>query len=82
MSPRATSPGDGVYAINVAVLRTGQKSDARFVGSQATVELDARLTTHLSVWASLVYFKTGPFFRETPPGLDTRYVAAHASYRF
>jgi hypothetical protein len=77
-----TSTNDGVYGINVAVLRTGQKSDARFVGSQATVELDARLTMHLSVWASLVYFNTGAFLRETPPGLDTRYVAAHVSYRF
>jgi hypothetical protein len=52
------------------------------VGSQATVELDARLTTHLSVWASFVYFNTGAFLRETPPGLDTRYLAAHAAYRF
>jgi Alginate export len=77
-----TSADDGIYGINVAVLRTGQKSDARFVGSQATVELDVRLTTHLSLWASVVYFNTGAFLRETPPGLDTRYVASHVSYRF
>lgn len=37
---------------------------------------------HLSVWASLVYFNTGGFLHETPPGLDTGYIAAHASYRF
>ena len=77
-----TSTQDGIYGINVAVLRTGQKSAARFVGSQANVELDARLTTHVSVWASVVYFNTGTFLRETPPGLDTRYVASHVSYRF
>ena len=77
-----TSTQDGVYGINVAVLRTGQKSDARFVGSQATVEVDARLTPHLSLWASFVYFNTGNFLKETPPGLDTRYLAGHASYRF
>jgi hypothetical protein len=77
-----TSTNDGVYGINVAVMRTGQQSDARFVGSQATVELDVRLTTHLSVWASYVYFNTGAFLRETPPGVDTRYLAAHAAYRF
>jgi Alginate export len=77
-----TNRDDGLYGINVAVLRTGQKSDARFVGSQSTVELDVRLTTHLSVWASFVYFNTGAFLKETPPGLDTRYLAAHAAYRF
>jgi hypothetical protein len=77
-----TSTQDGVYGINVAVLRTGQKSRARFVGSQANVELDARLTTHVSVWASVVFFNTGTFLRETPPGLDTRYVAGNVSYRF
>src|SRR4029450_9642361 len=67
-----TSRDDGLYGINVAVLRSGQKSDARFVGSQATVELDARLTTHLSVWASFVYFNTGVFLKETPPGRGRR----------
>jgi hypothetical protein len=77
-----TSTEDGIYGINVAVIRTGQKSTARFVGSQATIELDARLTAHLSVWSSFVYFDTGAFLRETPPGLDTRYLASHVSYRF
>jgi Alginate export len=77
-----TSRRDGLYGINVAVLRSGQESDARFVGSQATVEVDARVTTHLSVWASFVYFNTGAFLKQTPPGIDTRYVAGHASYRF
>jgi len=77
-----TSTQDGIYGINVAVLRTGQQSTARFVGSQANVELEARLTMHVSVWASIVYFNTGRFLRETPPGLDTRYVAGHLSYRF
>jgi len=77
-----TSTQDGIYGINVAVLRTGQKSTARFVGSQANVELDARLTAHVTVWASVVYFNTGTFLRETPPGVDTRYVASHLSYRF
>jgi hypothetical protein len=77
-----TRKQDGIYGINGAVLRTGQKSDAGFVGSQATVEVDARVTLHLSLWASFVYFNTGSFLKETPPGLDTRYLAGHASYRF
>jgi hypothetical protein len=77
-----TSTQDGIYGINVAMLRTGQASDARFVGSQATVDIDGALTPHLSVSASVVLFNTGTFLKETPPGLDTRYLAGHVSYRF
>jgi Alginate export len=77
-----TSTHDGIYGINVAVLRTGQASDARFVGSQVSVDVDGGLTPHLSVSASVVLFNTGAFLKETPPGLDTRYLAGHVSYRF
>jgi hypothetical protein len=77
-----TSTHDGIYDINVAVLRTGQASGARFVGSQVSVDVDGGLTPHLSVSASIVFFNTGTFLKETPPGLDTRYLAGHVSYRF
>jgi Alginate export len=77
-----TSTQDGIYGINVAMLRSGQASDARFVGSQATVDIDGALTSHLTVSASLVLFNAGTFLQETPPGLDTRYLAGHVSYRF
>jgi hypothetical protein len=77
-----TSIRDGLYGINGAVLRTGRRSAKRFVGSQTTLEIDSPMTTHLSLWASIVLFRAGAFLRETPPGLDTRYVAAHAAYRF
>lgn len=77
-----TSTHDAVYTVNVGVLRTGQRTTKRFVGSQATVEVEGRLTTHVTVWASAVLFRAGTFLRETPPGLDTRYLAAYAAYRF
>ena len=77
-----TSRQDGIYGINVAVLRPGHASDARFVGSQASVDIDGALTSHVSVSASIVLFKAGTFLKETPPGLDTRYLAGHVSYRF
>jgi hypothetical protein len=34
------------------------------------------------VSGSFVFFNTGRFLKETPPGLNTRYVSGHASYRF
>ena len=77
-----TSTHDGIYGVNVAVLRTGQASAARFVGSQTSVDVDGALTSHLSVSASVVLFNAGTFLKETPPGLDTRYIAGHVAYRF
>jgi len=64
------------------VLRTGQRSAERFVGAQASVEIGGRLTTHLTISASGVLFRAGTFLRDAPPDPDTRYLAAHAAYRF
>jgi hypothetical protein len=77
-----TSARDGLYGINVALLRSSVGTDARAVGSQATVEVDVRLTTHVSVWTAVTAFRTGRFLAEAAPGEDLRYLAAHAAYRF
>jgi hypothetical protein len=63
-------------------VRSGLETSARDVGSQATTEIDARLTTHVTLWVSFNYFRTGQFLKETPPGDDLRYVATHVAYRF
>jgi hypothetical protein len=73
---------DGVYGINVALLRSGLDAAERGVGSQATIEVDARLSMHFSLWGSITAFQTGRFLRNNPPGADLQYVAAHAAYRF
>jgi len=81
-----TSTRDGLYGINVALLRTGQVSDARAVGSQGTLEIEWRVDRHLTVWGSFVGFHAGAFMAETPtgtpPGKDICYVAIHTAYRF
>jgi hypothetical protein len=77
-----TSSRDGLYGINVGLLRSGLGTKARLVGSQATAEVDVRMTAHLSAWSSVTAFRTGAFLRDAPPGEDLRYVAAHMVYRF
>jgi hypothetical protein len=77
-----TSRRDALYGINLAVLRPGVSSDVRGVGGQGTVEVDARVSAHISLWASVTLFHTGPFIRATPPAHDLRYLAGHAAYRF
>lgn len=77
-----TSTNDALYGANLTPVRSGLESSARDVGSQFTTEIDARLTTHISLWGSFTYFRTGEFLKETPPGKDLRYVATHVAYRF
>jgi hypothetical protein len=73
---------DGIYGINASLLRTGANSTARYVGSQATLEVEWRVGRHLAVWGSIVGFQTGRFLEETPPGEDIRYIAMQTAYRF
>lgn len=73
---------DGIYGINASLIRTGANSTARFVGSQATIEVEWRASRHLAVWGSMVGFQTGRFLEETPPGEDIRYIALQTAYRF
>jgi Alginate export len=77
-----TSLKDGLYGTNLTLVRTGLQTSARKVGSQTTIEIDSRLTTHLSLWTSFIFFDAGEFLKETPPGNDLRYIAAHVAYRF
>src|SRR5262249_11479165 len=78
-----TSLKDALYGTNLTPVRSGLETSARVVGSQATAEADVRLTTHLSLWASFVFFPVGEFLKDsTPPGKDLRYVAAHVAFRF
>jgi hypothetical protein len=73
---------DGLYGINVALLRSGLSTTDRRVGSQGTVEIDVHVSAHLSLWGSVTAFRTGPFLEKSPPGADLRYVAIHSAYRF
>jgi Alginate export len=76
------SLNDGLYGANLTPLRSGLETSARDVGSQATTEVDMRLTTHFSLWTSIAFFRIGDFLKETPPAKSLRYVAAHVAYRF
>ncbi len=76
------STHDGIYGINVAPLRTGKLSRARYVGSLPSVRLDWRINRHWSYAFVYSYFKTGRFLRETPPGRDVSYATSWLTFRF
>ena len=73
---------DGIYSIANGLLRTGQTSRARYVGTQPEVELKWQVDRHLDIKGIFIFFDAGPFIRETPPGNDITYLGTMATYRF
>jgi Alginate export len=76
------STRDAIYSINVAPLRTGQLSRARFVGALPSARLDWPIQRHWSYTLIVSRFQTGQFLKETPPGKNTNYVTSWLTFRF
>jgi len=76
------STRDGIYSINVAPLRTGQLSSARYVGAQPSARVDWPFQRHWTYTLIVSGFKTGRFLKETPPGNSTSYVTTWLTFKF
>jgi Alginate export len=76
------STRDGIYSINVAPLRTGQLSTARYVGVQPSARVDWLIQRHWSYTLIVSGFGTGGFLKETPPGKATSYVTTWVTFKF
>ena len=76
------STRDGIYSINVAPLRTGQLSDARYVGAQPSVRVEWPIQRHWSFTLVVSGFRAGQFLKETPPGKSTSYVTTWVTFKF
>jgi len=76
------STRDGIYSINVAPLRTGQISSARYVGAQPSARVDWPIQRHWSYTLIVSGFHTGRFLKETPPGKVTSYVTSWVTFKF
>ena len=76
------SRADGVYGPGGNVLRSGAASDARRIGTQASVKAEWRPTKHLKLNVVYARFVAGPFLRESGPGADTDFVGGWATFTF
>lgn len=77
-----TRRDDGVYGVPGNLLRGGEGTAARFVGHSPGVEVQWRITRHLSITADVAAFPAGSFLGEAPPSRAIAYVAAWTTYRF
>jgi alginate export protein len=76
------STGDGIYGNGLNLLRSGQTSLARYIGSQPTVLVEWKVNSHLTLEAAWTYFFAGRFLKETVPGRNLDYITARVTYKF
>jgi hypothetical protein len=73
---------DGVYDVTGNLLRTGQQSDAAFVGHSPGLEVVYSFDRHWTLTGNVSRFFAGPFLEETPPGEDITYAALWLTLKF
>ncbi|KQO56436.1 hypothetical protein ASF24_19100 [Methylobacterium sp. Leaf86] len=76
------SIGDGIYAIPGILVRSGESSDARFIGTQIELTVTWQATPELNLTVSASAFEPGTFIRETGPARTIGMIGAMANYRF
>ncbi|MEW5854064.1 MAG: alginate export family protein [Myxococcota bacterium] len=74
-----TSLADGVYAASGALQVPGDRSKARYVGSQVSWDVAWLPVPQATFHLSLAHFFAGPFLRESGPGRDVDFFAAWLS---
>ena len=67
------STSDGLYAISGAVLVTGQKSDASYIASQASVQLRWKMNRNTTWFTEYGHFFPGEFLKQSTPGKNINY---------
>lgn len=76
------SARDGLYGLLGNLLRSGQETSARYVGSQPALVGPAEVGRHATIAAVYERFIAGPFLRESGPGDDVTYFGAWVSFAF
>lgn len=73
---------DGIYSIGNGLLRSGQTSRARYVGTQPELEIKYCFNAHLDLKGIFVHFNAGEFLKQTSHGFDTNYLGSMLTFRF
>lgn len=76
------SLADGIYAIPGNVVRSGDGSDARFIGKQVELTVAWQASPELNLSVSVGAFVPGAFIRETGPAETITMFSGMANYRF
>jgi hypothetical protein len=76
------SQHDGIYGPAVNLVRSGQTSSARYIGSQPSLRTEWRPSRHWTVAATYAHFYAGSFIQQSGPGHDVDYFSTWITYLF
>ncbi|HEY8562583.1 MAG TPA: alginate export family protein [Pyrinomonadaceae bacterium] len=76
------STRDGVYNSGGVLLKPGNVSRSRYVGTQPSVTAVWAFDRHITFVTSYTHFFAGKFVNETPPGRDIDFFTAWVTYKF
>jgi len=77
------STDDGLYAPGSGVLEvSGQRSQARYLGSQAALQANWRVNRHTTLFAEYLHFFPGEFVKQSTPGRAINYATWWLELRF
>ncbi|MCW5559086.1 MAG: alginate export family protein, partial [Verrucomicrobiae bacterium] len=72
--------GDGLYSNALRLVRAGDQTDARYIGSQVQAMLQWNISKHFAATVVYAHFFAGEFLKETPPGNDVNYASAWLTF--
>jgi Alginate export len=77
------STDDGLYAAGSGVLEvSGQRSQARYIGSHAAVQVNWSVDRHTTLFAEYLHFFPGDFLKQSTPGRAINYATWWVDFRF
>ena len=77
------STEDGLYSVATgAIVVSGLKSSARYIGSHAAAQLKWSVDRHTTVFAEYLHFFPGGFLKQSTAGRNTNYATWWLEYRF
>jgi hypothetical protein len=76
------STSDGLYSIAGTVLVTGQRSTARYIATQASVQLQWRMNRNLTLFTEYAHFFPAEFLRQSTQGRNINYWTGWLDFRY
>jgi hypothetical protein len=76
------STSDGLYSVGNAVIVPSSKSNARFIATQASAQLQWRMTRNLTWFTEYGHFFAGDFLKQATPGKSINYWTGWLDIRF
>jgi hypothetical protein len=76
------STRDGLYSIAGAILVSGQQSTARYIATQASVQLQWRLNRHLTFFTEYAHFFPGDYLRQSTQGRNINFWTGWLDLRY